>query len=150
MKRSSDRGERFLHAFWQLRQTMLGRVKPRLVEGHGLEFLELILLRRIAEASGSPTELAESMQVPASAVSRRLDALRRGGRITRTLDPVDARRHVLRLTPAGEEVLDAANETLESEVDALLSVLSPVELERFVGAMEKVGAPIRSEAEVTR
>lgn len=61
------------------------------------------------------------------------------GLLVRALDKIDARRRVISLTGRGEEVLRAANETLEREIEALLEVLSEDELDAFFTAFERVG-----------
>jgi DNA-binding MarR family transcriptional regulator len=86
----------------------------------------------------SPTELAEHLRVPASAVSRGLDSLEGAGLIVRSLDKQDARRRAVSLTGGGEELLRSAYATLENQVDAILSVLSDAELERFFETFEHI------------
>jgi DNA-binding MarR family transcriptional regulator len=133
--------QRLLRVFWRLKQTMFGRVNPKLRAEHGLDFTDLLLLRRIAETDFSPSELAEELLMPPPAISRKLDHLEGSGLITRALDPADARRRVLTLTERGEQVLRAAKGTVERELNDVLRVLDGDELEAFFATLERVTAP---------
>lgn len=127
-----------MHSFWRLRQVLVARVSPVLREAYGLEIPEVFLLTYIGNSDLSPSEIAEQMRIPAHAISRKLDGLEKRELIRRSLDPNDARRRVLTLTPEGEALLKEAAVTLEREVAALLSVLSPETLTSLLGAMETV------------
>ena len=130
-----------MHAFWGLRQVMLRRVNPKIREAHGLEFLEVLLLEQIGTTDLSPSEMAEAMQIPAHAISRKLDGLEKAGLIARTLDPGDARRRVLSLTPRGGEVMLSALRTLDAEVGRMLEALPPEEQETMIRAIETLSQP---------
>jgi DNA-binding MarR family transcriptional regulator len=136
----ASRAARFMCAFFRLKRTMHARVNPRIKAEHGLELSDLLLLRQIASSDMSPTELAEHLRIPASAVSRGLDSLEGAGLVVRSLDKQDARRRAVSLTEGGKELLRSAHATLESEVDAILSVLSDAELERFFETFEAITA----------
>lgn len=127
-----------MHSFWRLRQVLLTRVSPVLREAHDLEIPDVFLLTYIGNSDLSPSEIAEHMRLPAHAISRKLDPLEKRGFIRRSLDPEDARRRVLTLTPEGEALLKAAAVTLEGEVAALLSVLPRETLVVMLSAMEDV------------
>lgn len=135
---------RFMHGFWSLRQLFVERVSPALREEVGLGVPEVFLLNYIGKSDLSPSEIAARMRLPAHAISRRLDALEKRRLITRSLDPDDARRRVLHLTPAGETLLKEAAVTLEGQVAALLSVLTPDALESMLDALERL-TPTHSE-----
>ncbi len=130
-----------MHAFWGLRQVMLRRVNPKIREAHGLEFLEVLLLEQIGTTDLSPSEMAEAMQIPAHAISRKLDGLEKAGLIARTLDPEDARRRVLSLTPRGNAIMRGALLTLDAEVTRMLEVLTPEEQETMIRAIETLNHP---------
>jgi DNA-binding MarR family transcriptional regulator len=70
--------------------------------------------------------------------TRGLDSLEGAGPTVRALDKQDARRRAVSLTGGGEELLRSAHATLENEVDAILSVLSDAELERFFETFEHI------------
>lgn len=127
-----------MHGFWSLRQLFVERVSPALREEVGLGVPEVFLMDYIGKSDLSPSEIAARMRLPAHAISRRLDALEKRRLITRSLDPDDARRRVLHLTPAGETLLREAAAMLEGQVAALLSVLEPDALQGMLDALERL------------
>ena len=74
--------------------------------------------------------------MPAHAISRKLDSLERGGFLERTLDPKDARKRVLTITTRGKGVLREASQTMNEEVETMLSALEPEALEQFLTSLE--------------
>lgn len=128
----------FMHSFWRLRQVLIERVSPVLREAHDLEIAEVFLLGYIGRSDLSPSEIAEQLRIPAHAISRKLDVLEKRRFIVRSLDPSDARRRVLALTPAGETLLERAAALLERQVAELLNVLSSESLTNMLAAMDRV------------
>ena len=127
---------RFLYGFWSVRQRMFRHIGPVLRERHELEMGDFFLLDRIAGSDLSPTEIAHLLEMPAHAISRRLDVLEKRGLIRRTLDAHDARRRVLSLTPSGEERLACAAATMERETEAFLDILDAPTLASFLDILE--------------
>jgi DNA-binding MarR family transcriptional regulator len=99
---------------------------------------DFFLLDRIAASDLSPTEIAAALEIPAHAISRRLDVLEKQGSIRRALDPRDARRRVLTLTEAGERRLERAAATMEHETEAFLGVLDACALDAFLDTLERL------------
>ncbi len=127
---------RFLYGFWAMRQRMVRHTGPSLKNRHGLDIGEFFLLDLIARSAFSPTEIAKHLEIPAHSISRGLDALEKQALISRSLDPTDARRHVLDLTPAGRQRLAEAASTVERETEAFLGALAPDSLSSFLDALE--------------
>lgn len=124
-----------MQSFWQLRQAMLKRINPRIKTRFGLDLADVFLLGYVAHTDMSPSALAETMQIPAHAISRRLDGLEKSSLIRRTLDPQDQRRRVVTLTQAGQKTLRAARGDLHQEIEAMLGSRSTAELEPFLNTM---------------
>lgn len=81
------------------------------------------LLPHIGRHGLSQNEIALRMRISKQAVQQLLDELERDGVIERAADPGDARRKLARLTPAGMDVLDKANDItrmIEADYAALL------------------------------
>lgn len=127
---------RFLYGFWALRQRMVRHAGPTMKRLHGLDLGDFFLLDVVAREQLSPTEIARHLELPAPAVSRRVEALERLSLIARALDPNDARRHVLSLTAAGRTRLAEAATTVERETESFLDVLDPPSLSSFLDALE--------------
>ena len=68
------------------------------------------------------TELASRMQITKQALGEVVDALEHAGYVERLPDPADRRAKLVRLTPAGERVHDAAFEIV-SELQARWATL---------------------------
>jgi DNA-binding MarR family transcriptional regulator len=77
------------------------------------------------------TTLAECLGVSKAAVSKRLDALVRGGWITLGSDPANARRVLIDLTPQAHTLVADASAMLEREVAVVLSGLPPGEAQQL-------------------
>ena len=115
---------------------MFRHTGPVLKERHGLDMGDFFLLDRIAASDLSPSEIAAALEMPAHAISRRLDVLEKQGLIRRTLDRRDARRRVLSLTKAGERRLQQAGATMEQETEAFLAVLDPEDLDALLDSLD--------------
>lgn len=127
-----------MNGFWNLRQTFIERISPRLREQSGLEVPDVLLLGYIGSSTLSPSEIAARMRLPPHAISRRLDGLDKRGLVTRSLGAGDARRRVLTLTPAGTAVLETGRALLEAHVAELLEVLDPGTRDTMLGALERL------------
>lgn len=138
--------QRFLQAYWSLRQTMATRINPLVRERHDVDLAEVFLLYHIATTDLSPSEIADAMLIAPHTVSRRLDTLSRAGLVERSLDPDDARRRVLTLTACGQEKLQAALSTLDGEIMALLGSLPGEHLSAFLHQFESLTTPCEEDA----
>ena len=98
----------------------------------GIRLKELATLSylRDEEAAGRTTAqqgLIEALCIDANACVHLLNDLEDAGRVERRRDPMDRRRHVVRITPAGHEALEGAEHALSTIEDDVLSALSPKE-----------------------
>src|SRR5713101_3273487 len=108
----------------------------------GLRPRHLIALKLLSEdGPASQQGLTEALRLDPSNVVGLLNELEERELITRRRDPSDRRRHIVELSPLGEDELALAYARLSSVEDNLLSVLSPAEratlydlLVRAVGA----------------
>ncbi len=94
---------------------------------HGLNaagFDVLATLRRSPPPHAlSPGELMASMMITSGTMTNRIEQLTKQGLVTRTTDPHDARRAVVKLTKKGFEVIDVAVvEHVETQKDLLVSL----------------------------
>jgi len=106
---------------------------------HGLtrgELDVLSALRRTDEPL-SPTTLAQTLLVPRSAITMRLNALQARGLLSRTANPADGRSSLLVLTDAGAALVDEVIPAQLALEDALLA-------EAPAWAVERLVDPLRS------
>lgn len=98
---------------------------------HGLgegEFDILAALRRAGEPfAAAPGELARHTMVTTGAVTKRVDRLVASGLVARDADADDGRGRVIRLTPAGRRVIDAAFAAHLANEERLLAGLDPAQ-----------------------
>ena len=116
---------------------------------HGLNaagFDVLATLRRAAPPHAlSPGELMTSMMITSGTMTNRIDQLAKQGLVTRTTDPKDARRAVVKLTKKGFDLIDAAvGEHVETQ-KALLASLSEEEIAALDGALRKLMTVAKAE-----
>lgn len=114
----------------------------QLEEAHGLPLISYEVLLFVAEAEEQRMrmcDLASSVLLSRSGLTRLVDRLARDGLIERVACSDDARGAFAKLTPAGREKLRAARATHLAGVRALfLDRLSPEELELLGTVWERV------------
>lgn len=98
---------------------------------HGLtlgQFDILATLRREGtDGRLTPTQLMQSVALSSGGMTNRLDRLEAAGLVRRERDPDDRRGVVIRLTPDGRKVIDAATETRFTEAEESLPPLGAAE-----------------------
>ena len=116
--------------------------------GHRLEgwaFDVLSALRRAGEPYElSPGQLVQQTLVTSGTMTNRVDRLERTGLVERRPDPDDRRGVLVRLTPAGRDVVDAAMADLLQRERSLLSELSDAERVQLAGLLRRMLAPLEA------
>jgi DNA-binding MarR family transcriptional regulator len=114
----------------------------RLDREHGLPLTSFEVLKYLADAEGQKMrmcDLASSVILSRSGLTRLVDRLERDGLLVRESCASDARGAFAKLTPAGHEKLAAARETQIANVRALfLEHLSPEELDVLGNVWDRV------------
>ncbi|RMB83173.1 MarR family transcriptional regulator [Streptomyces shenzhenensis] len=112
-----------------------GRMHPE------LSLVSYTLLGHLEESGGCrATDLAAHYVLDKSTVSRQVAALERTGLIERRQDPADHRVQVLRLTPAGQEILDRVTRSRRAVFRERLTDWPEEDLKRFAGYLERYNA----------
>lgn len=99
---------------------------------HGISFTEYLLLRQLNQAPNKKLrriDLAESVGLSASGVTRLLNPMEKIGLIDKEDAPRDARVSLVVLTDVGERVFAEVEATYEAFSSQLLSTLSDEKLE---------------------
>ena len=114
----------------QMLAKLLQQRTTEALKQHGLKHWEydvLSVLRRQGEPFELPaTEIADAALLTSGAMTTRIDGLEERGLVTRRRSQLDRRSVLVRLTPTGKEVVDAAirsrlndaNDTLDGIPDA--------------------------------
>lgn len=124
------------------------RAEARRNRPAGLTLSEFRALAYLEAYSGATlTELAEYVGLQLPTASKLVEALRKGGNLTRREDPADRRRTLLALTPKGKSRVDEAMRVVRAHLRERLSGLSPDEqdlVRRAMALLEPLVAPARA------
>jgi DNA-binding MarR family transcriptional regulator len=106
---------------------------------HGLEQGLFDVLATLRRSGGPyrmrPADLAASVMLTSSGITKRLDRLEAAGLVARHPDPQDRRGLLIELTPAGRELIDAALADHVAAEHRLLAALSPDDRDRLAGLL---------------
>ncbi len=84
------------------------------------------------------TDLANALNVDRSTVVGVVDKLENRGLVNRAAALGDRRSYALHLTPAGEEVLDQAEQRVREHEDRIARELTPMERDQLLTLLQKV------------
>ncbi|MGA8978389.1 MAG: MarR family winged helix-turn-helix transcriptional regulator [Pedococcus sp.] len=108
----------------------------------GWEFDVLSALRRAgAPYELSPGQLIRQTLVTSGTMTNRVDRLERRGLVSRSPDPHDRRGVIVRLTPEGQQAVDAAMADLLDRERTLLTELSARDHEELAAMLRRLLSP---------
>jgi MarR family transcriptional regulator, organic hydroperoxide resistance regulator len=120
---------RFMRVMWSVDHG-LHKVSKRMASDIGLTGPQRLAIRIIGRAPGMAAgELASLMHLDPSTVTGILRRLEEGGTIGRRVDPADARRSRLTLTPRGRAIDRRSAGTIEAAVRRTLASMSAQQVE---------------------
>jgi DNA-binding MarR family transcriptional regulator len=126
-------------------QTIVGRLKREYAAGFTDSEFTLedystlhVLMVQPYPTEATPAQLAEASRVTRAAMTSRLDRLEIAGLITRTVDPTDRRRVVVRPTAAGRAAWERYVHEGMARDQHLLRSLSSRELQQLNALLRKV------------
>ena len=125
----------FLASQWRLNQALSRHLTPLIAGRHGVSLKDLMVLAHIQSGVQYPTELAEALQMPKHMASRVIDDLLGGGLIARSIDPDDARRTLLELSPAGQVLLIEAQKTVHDSLGQMFAQLPDAQRSQVLSAV---------------
>ena len=107
--------------------------------GITLQQYNVLRILRGADEEGLPTlGIAERMIERAPGITRLLDRLEARDWIVRTRCPEDRRQVLCRLTPAGQELLQELDPTMNTADEVLSDRLQPEEIEQLIDFLERI------------
>jgi DNA-binding MarR family transcriptional regulator len=128
--------------FLRTHSAIVGKLNAELVADHGLtinDFEVLLHLSGGPEPAMRRVDLASSVLLTPSGITRLLDGLERAGFVTREACPTDRRVVYAKLTPEGDEKLQAARTTHLAGVHRLfVERFSPDELASLAELLERL------------
>jgi DNA-binding MarR family transcriptional regulator len=124
---------------------LVKRLDAELESAHGLPLTSYEVLLHLSKSDGGKMrmcDVAESVLLSRSGLTRLVDRLERDGLVERVSCADDARGAYARLTPSGRAKLEQASSThLEGIREHFLSQFSPSELGLLADAWERVAGP---------
>ncbi|GAA4967919.1 MarR family transcriptional regulator [Kineococcus glutinatus] len=128
----------------------LDRLRRGAFAAHELETWEFDVLAALRRAGGthelSPGQLVVQTLVTSGTMTNRVDRLERRGLVQRRPAPDDGRSVLVRLTPAGATVVDAALADLVRAEHRMLAVLPAGERRALAALLRRVTAPFETTA----
>jgi DNA-binding MarR family transcriptional regulator len=121
--------------FYQIAVAVAAEVQ----EGTGLRPLEFGVMIHLHDTPGlDQNTLAERMALDRTSTSALVYRLEQEGLIERTVNGVDRRARVVRLTPAGKALHDRQRPKARAAQDRILSVLTAAERRSLIDMLERV------------
>lgn len=134
----------FLRELWALDHA-LQKLSKRMERTIGVSGPQRLALRLVGRFPGLPAgRLARLLHLHPSTVSGLVKRLADRGLITRASDGPDRRRALLRITPAGIELLSRPDATIESAVLKAVAAVPPRQIEGALKVLASVSMSLAS------
>jgi len=118
----------------------LSKVAERSIQETGLGLTDFAALEALLHKGPQTiTEIQNRVLLASGSMTAAVDRLEAKGLIRRTSAPGDRRAKVLRLTPAGKRVAEAAYGQHAAELEAAMTVLNPNEKHELRAILKKLG-----------
>ncbi len=118
----------------------LAGIAGRSIEGSGLGLTDFATLEALRN-KGPLTigEIQTRVPLALGSMTAAVDRLEKEGLIRRTPSPGDRRARVLKLTPSGKRIVEAAFRRHAAELESAMAVLGPDEKRQLHGLLKKLG-----------
>lgn len=120
----------------------LGAVKRDMWRRAGFEQAQTIAVLNVVYRRGPVRvgAVAEDLHVDMSVASRQLSALEEAGHIERTFDPDDGRSRLLAITPAGEQALGEAHDSMVGVFATTVADWSQADIDALAASINRLRA----------
>jgi MarR family transcriptional regulator, organic hydroperoxide resistance regulator len=136
----------FMQLLWEIDHA-LQSISKRLRSSVGITGPQRLVLRLIGHFERpSPGKLAEVLRIDPSSLTGVLRRLERSGLVTRSRDPEDGRRAILKLTKRGRSLHQRHAGTVESSVRRTLAGVSHAEIAAARGVLAALSHELEVEA----
>jgi len=122
----------FLHA---LLHAKVSKRMDQMMSLHGISFTEFTIMHQLNQALGSTMrriDLAESVGLTASGITRLLAPMEKIGLVEKESNPRDARVSLVKLSQSGQTFYEEASETLGHGAEAFLEPLTDKQVEKMM------------------
>jgi MarR family 2-MHQ and catechol resistance regulon transcriptional repressor len=118
----------------------LSQIAERSIEETGLGLTDFAALEALLHKGPlTITEIQDKMLLATGSMTAAVDRLEEKGLIKRAPAPSDRRAKVLRLTPEGRRVVEAAFSRHAAELESAMAVLNPSEKQQLHALLKKLG-----------
>lgn len=101
--------------------------------------VEWRVLSMLAVESNIPAQrICQVVGLDKSAVSKSVQVLQSAGYVQSQIDPLDARRYTLKLTPQGQDLHDRIFDVAKERERRLLETLEPEEVETLISILNRI------------
>jgi len=118
----------------------VSKIAERSIQGTGLSLTDFAALEALLHKGPQTiTEIQSRVPLASGSMTAAIDRLEERGLIRRTSSPGDRRAKVLKLTPAGKRAAETAYRRHAAELEAAMTVLSPIEKQELRAILKKLG-----------
>ncbi len=118
----------------------LSKIAERSIEDAGLGLTDFAALEALLHRGPQTiTEIQNRVLLASGSMTAAVDRLEEKGLIKRTPGPGDRRVKLLKLTPAGKRIVEAAYGRHAADLEAAMTVLSPTEKQELRAILKKLG-----------
>jgi MarR family transcriptional regulator, 2-MHQ and catechol-resistance regulon repressor len=118
----------------------LSKIAERSIEDTGLGLTDFVALEALLHKGPQTiTEIQSRVLLASGSMTAAVDRLEKKGLIRRTSAPGDRRVKVLKLTPTGRRVVQAAYDRHAADLESAMTVLSPSEKQELRALLKRLG-----------
>jgi MarR family transcriptional regulator, 2-MHQ and catechol-resistance regulon repressor len=118
----------------------LSKIAERSIEDTGLGLTDFAALEALLHKGPQTiTEIQNRVLLASGSMTAAVDRLEEKGLIKRTPGPGDRRVKLLKLTPAGKRIVEAAYGRHAADLESAMTVLSPTEKQELRAISKKLG-----------
>jgi len=118
----------------------LSKIAERSIEDTGLGLTDFVALEALLHKGPQTiTEIQNRVLLASGSMTAAVDRLEEKGLLRRTSGPGDRRVKVLKLTPTGRRIAEAAYGRHAAELESAMTVLNPTEKQELRAILKKLG-----------
>lgn len=142
---------RFFSAMHQFQRLRIGDMFPDMAKGDCMTLMAILHVNRKKEDEIlTVSELADHMEVQASAVSRTLKSLEDKDYIERTVNRSDRRNTYVALTKRGQEEADRIEKSMSDFAKAVITRMNEDDMQRLITYLDELYRVAKEELEFRR
>lgn len=118
----------------------LSKIAERSIEDTGLGLTDFVALEALLHKGPQTiTEIQSRVLLASGSMTAAVDRLEEKGLLRRTSGPGDRRVKILKLTPAGKRIAEAAYGRHAAELESAMTILNPAEKQELRAILKKLG-----------